>query len=154
MENKYLTEGAKEILKPFLEERNLKLYDSELVKEDGNLILRVTIDNIDGPIDIDTLALANEYLSDRIDKYDKDMPEYMLEVSSRGAERTLDNDEEITDSVGMYIHVEKNDNQIFEGYLEEFIDDNLKVKINLKGRIKRIDIKKQDIKLIRLAVKI
>ena len=52
------------------------------------------------------------------------------------------------------LQVEKNDNQIFEGYLEEFIDDNLKVKINLKGRIKRIDIKKQDIKLIRLAVKI
>lgn len=141
------------ILATYLKENELIFYSVELVKEAGSLILRVILDK-KGGITLEDLAKANEYLSERIDKYDSDMPEYMLEVSSRGAERTLDNDEEITDSVGMYIHVEKNDNQIFEGYLEEFIDDNLKVKINLKGRIKRIDIKKQDIKLIRLAVKI
>ncbi len=152
MENKYLTEGAKEILKPFLEERNLKLYDSELVKEDGNLILRVTIDNIDGPIDIDTLALANEYLSDRIDKYDKDMPEYMLEVSSPGAERVLKNDEEIEKSIEKYIHVETS-NMVYEGVLKESNSEKIVVRINIKGRFKNQEISKNEIKLIRLAVK-
>ena len=152
MENKYLTEGAKEILKPFLEERNLKLYDSELVKEDGNLILRVTIDNIDGPIDIDTLALANEYLSDRIDKYDKDMPEYMLEVSSPGAERVLKNDEEIEKSIEKYIHVETS-NMVYEGVLRESNSEKIVVRINIKGRFKNQEISKNEIKLIRLAVK-
>jgi ribosome maturation factor RimP len=152
LENKYLTEGAKEILKPFLEERNLKLYDSELVKEDGNLILRVTIDNIDGPIDIDTLALANEYLSDRIDKYDKDMPEYMLEVSSPGAERVLKNDEEIEKSIEKYIHVETS-NMVYEGVLKESNSEKIVVRINIKGRFKNQEISKNEIKLIRLAVK-
>ena len=152
MENKYLTEGAKEILKPFLEERNLKLYDSELVKEDGNLILRVTIDNIDGPIDIDTLALANEYLSDRIDKYDKDMPEYMLEVSSPGAERVLKNDEEIEKSIEKYIHVETS-NMVYEGVLKESNSEEIVERISIKGRFKNQEISKNEIKLIRLAVK-
>jgi len=152
LENKYLTEGAKEILKPFLEEKNLKLYDSELVKEDGNLILRVTIDNIDGPIDIDTLALANEYLSDRIDKYDKDMPEYMLEVSSPGAERVLKNDEEIEKSIEKYIHVETS-NMVYEGVLKESNSEKIVVRINIKGRFKNQEISKNEIKLIRLAVK-
>ncbi len=152
MENKKLTEGAKEILKPFLEERNLVLYDSVLVKEDGNIILRVTIDNPDGLIDIDTLALANEYLSDRIDKYDDNMPEYMLEVSSPGAERELRNDEEIEKSINKYIHVEL-PNMIYEGVLLEANQDQIVVRINIKGRFKNLPINKNEIKLIRLAVK-
>ena len=152
MENKKLTEGAKEILTPFLEERNLVFYDSELVKEDGNLILRVTIDNPDGLIDLDTLALANEYLSDRIDKYDDNMPEYFLEVSSPGAERLLRNDEEIEKSINKYIHVEL-ENMIYEGVLLEVTPENIVVRINMKGRFKNLPINKSEIKLIRLAVK-
>ena len=76
---------TKTILEPFLKEHDLIFYDVELVKEFGYLILRVTLDK-KGGIDVDTLGLANEYLSERIDAYDKDMPEYMLEVSSPGAE--------------------------------------------------------------------
>ncbi len=152
MENKKLTEGAKEILKPFLEEKGLILYDSLLVKEDDNLILRVLIDNPDGLIDIDTLALANEYLSDRIDKYDDNMPEYMLEVSSPGAERELRNDEEIEKSINKYIHVEI-PNMIYEGTLLEANVDQIVIRINIKGRFKNLAINKNEIKLIRLAVK-
>ena len=151
MENK-LTDAAKEILKPFVEERNLILFDSELVKEDGNLILRVTIDNPDGLIDIDTLALANEYLSERIDKYDDNMPEYYVEVSSPGAERPLRNDEEIEKSINKYIHVEL-ENMIYEGFLLEASSDKIVVRINIKGRFKNLEINKSEIKLIRLAVK-
>ena len=152
MENKKLTEGAKEILKPFLEERGLILYDSVLVKEDGNIILRVTIDNPDGLIDIDTLAKANEYLSDRIDKYDDNMPEYMLEVSSPGAERELRNDEEIQKSINKYIHVEV-ENMIYEGVLLDSNSEQITIRINIKGRFKNLAINKNEIKLIRLAVK-
>ncbi|MBR3617801.1 MAG: hypothetical protein IKN46_03920, partial [Acholeplasmatales bacterium] len=76
MENKKLVDGIKTILEPLLKEKNLVFYDTEIVKEDGNLIVRVTIDNPNGLIDIDSLAEINQYLSDRIDKYDSDMPEY------------------------------------------------------------------------------
>lgn len=152
MENKKLIEGIKTILEPILKEKNLVFYDTEIVKEDNNLIVRVTIDNPNGLIDIDSLAEINQYLSDRIDKYDSDMPEYMLEVSSPGAERLLRNEEEIKNSIEKYIHVETN-NMIYEGVLKEVNDDNIIVRINIKGRFKNQPINKNEIKLIRLAVK-
>ncbi len=143
---------CKEILAPFIKEHDLIFYDVSLVKEFGYLILRVLLDK-KGGIDLETLSLANEYLSERLDKYDQDMDNYLLEVSSRGAERTLDNDEEINEAIGKYIHVEL-ENMIYEGYLLKFCDDVLEVKINIKGRIKNIKINKNEIKLVRLAVKI
>ena len=152
MENKKLINGAKEILKPFLEENNLVLYDVEIVKEDGNLILRILIDNPSGLIDLNTLALANEYISDRIDKYDGDMPEYMLEVSSPGAERELRTNEDILKSIEKYIHVET-PNMIYEGVLKEVNEEEIVVRINLKGRFKNQIINRKEINLIRLAVK-
>lgn len=152
MENLKLINGAKEILKPFLEENNLVLYDVEIVKEDGNLILRILIDNPSGLIDLNTLALANEYVSSRIDKYDGDMPEYMLEVSSPGAERELRTNEDILKSIEKYIHVET-PNMIYEGVLKEVNEEEIVVRINLKGRFKNQSINRKEINLIRLAVK-
>lgn len=143
---------TKTILEPFLKEHDLIFYDVELVKEFGYLILRVTLDK-KGGIDVDTLGLANEYLSERIDAYDKDMPEYMLEVSSPGAEKVLRNDAEIFDSIGLYTHVET-ENMIYEGNLEDASSESVTLRINVKGRFKKVIIKKEEIKLIRLAVKI
>ena len=152
MENQKLINGAKDILKPFLEEKNLVLYDVEIVKEDGNLILRILIDNPSGLIDLNALAEANEYVSDRIDKYDADMPEYMLEVSSPGAERELRTNEYILKSIEKYIHVET-PNMIYEGVLKEVSEEEIVVRINLKGRFKNQIINRKEINLIRLAVK-
>ena len=143
---------TKTILEPFLKEHDLIFYDVELVKEFGYLILRVTLDK-KGGIDVDTLGLANEYLSERIDAYDKDMPEYMLEVSSPGAEKVLRNDEEISEAIGMYTHVEV-EGMVYEGELVEADSDSVTLRINIKDRFKKINIKKEEIKLIRLAVKI
>lgn len=143
---------TKEILEPFLKEHDLIFYDVELVKEFGYLILRVMLDK-KGGIDVDTLGLANEYLSERIDKYDADMPEYMLEVSSPGAEKVLRNDDEIMDAIGEYVHVEV-PGMVYEGNLLEADLETVTLRINIKGRFKKQIIKKEEIKLIRLAVKI
>ena len=78
----------------------------------------------------------NDLISERLDKYDADMPEYLLEVTSPGAERVLRNDEEIEKYLGYYIHVEMNDNTIYEGTLEEHDNDSVTVRVNLKGRFK------------------
>ena len=142
---------CKEILEPFIKEHDLIFYDVSLVKEFGYLILRVLLDK-KGGIDLETLSLANEYLSERIDKYDQDMPEYMLEVSSPGAEKELRNEDEINETIGQYVHVETN-NMVYEGTLEESSLENIVLRINIKGRFKNQAILKNDIKLIRLAVK-
>lgn len=140
------------IFEPYLEENGLFLYDVEFVKEYGYNILRISIDK-EGGIDIEDLSKANEFISVEIEKYDSDLGEYMLEVSSPGAEKKLRNIDEIIDSIGLYVHVEI-PNNIYEGYLENVVDDTICVKINAKGRFKRINIKYEEISLIRLAVKI
>ena len=140
------------ILEPYLKMHDLILYDVELVKEFGYLILRVSIDKKDG-IDVDSLAMVNEYLSERIEAYDSDMPEYMLEVCSPGAEKKLRSLDEIVEAIGCYIHVEI-EGMIYEGTLEDADDEQIVMRINAKGRFKKVPIKHEQIKLIRLAVKI
>lgn len=140
------------LLQPYLDEHELTLYSVEMVKEFGYLILRVSIDSKDG-IDVDTLALCNEYLALELDKIDSDMPEYMLEVCSPGAEKELRNLDEIKENISKYIHVEL-PNMIYEGTLEDVIDDSIVIRYNAKGRFKKLNIPYSEIKLIRLAVKI
>ena len=53
----------------------------------------------------------------------------------------------------IYVHIEI-PNNIYEGYLENVVDDTICIKINAKGRFKRVNIKYEEISLIRLAVKI
>ncbi len=141
-----------EILNSYLQEHKLILYDVEFVKEFGYLILRVSIDK-KGGIDVDELADVNEYLSERLDKYDDDMPEYMLEVCSPGAEKPLRNLDEILEHIGSYIHIEI-EGMIYEGTLEKVEDNVIFIRINAKGRFKTVAIPYDKIKNIRLAVKI
>lgn len=144
--------NVEEIIKPYLKDNGLTLYAVEMVKEFGYLILRVSVDK-KGGIDVDELAKVNEYLSDRLDAVDADMPEYMLEVCSPGAEKPLRNIEEIKENMGAYIHVEVL-NMVYEGILENVLDNNITIKINAKGRFKTVVVQYEDIKSIRLAVKI
>ncbi|MDE6656217.1 MAG: hypothetical protein K2J85_04415 [Anaeroplasmataceae bacterium] len=142
----------KDILIPYLEERDLSFYSIELVKEEDALILRVCIDK-EGGIDIDSLALCNEFLSERLDSMDQDMPEYFLEVSSPGAEKELRSLSEISNHIGDYIHIEV-PNMIYEGHLLAIEGEELVLRFNAKGRFKTIHIPYQEIKFIRLAVKL
>ena len=143
---------VEKILESYLKENELSLYSVEMVKEFGYLILRVSIDKKDG-IDVETLAKVNEYLSERIDQYDQDLPEYMLEVCSPGAEKELRNLDEIKENLGMYIHVEV-PNMVYEVTLEDVNEENITMRINAKVRFKKVVIKHEEIKLIRLAVKL
>ena len=145
------TEKVKEILVPYLENNGFKLYDVEYVRESGMNILRVLVSKKDG-INIDELAEINNYLSDELDKYPEFDFEYMLEVSSPGAEMPLRNREEVLENVGKYVNVNTGD-KVYEGQLLSFENDTLVVRVNLKGRFKNFPIPYESIKKIRLAVK-
>lgn len=142
-----------DLVKPICEEKGLMLYEVLWAKEYGFQVLRVSVDKPNGGIDSDTLGLVNELLSEKLDAYDDDMPEYMLEVCSPGAERTLRNKEEILASVGQYVNV-KTPDSTYEGTLLSYEGQTLVVEINIKGRMKKVSIEEADIKKIRLAVKI
>lgn len=143
---------VEELVKPYLEQHELKLYEVKWVKEFGFQILRVLVDK-KGGIDVDSLALVNDYLSEKLDAYEADLPDYMLEVSSPGAEKELRTKDEIKDAIDEYINVKTSD-MTYEGYLISYEDDKLVLEINIKGRMKKVTILDSDIKKIRLAVKI
>lgn len=143
---------VEELVKPYLDAHNLSLYEVLWVKEYGYQVLRVSVDK-EGGIDVDTLGLVNEYLSEKLDAYESELPEYMLEVCSPGAEKTLRNKEEIMASIDMYVNVKTND-MVYEGYLLSYEDDVITLEINVKGRMKKVSINETDIKKIRLAVKV
>lgn len=145
-------EQVKNVLQPYLEEHGLTLYDMAFKKESGYLILQVLIDKENG-IDIEELAACNEFLSLKLDQLDSDMGEYMLEVSSPGAEKELRNLEEIKKHLHNYIHIEV-EQMIYEGTLEEVQDQDIFIRVNAKGRFKTLKIAYDDIRFIRLAVKI
>lgn len=145
-------EVVKKIMTEYCDAKGLILYDAKFIREYGYLALQVLIDR-KGGIDVNTLALANEYLSAKLDEFDADMDEYMLEVSSPGAEKELRTVDEVTNSVGEYVNIKVKD-MIYEGFLLSFENDTLVIEINIKGRMKKINIPYADVLKIRLAVKI
>ena len=145
------TKMIEEILVPYLTENGFKLYDVSFVKEAGMHILRVLVSKKDG-INIDELALINNYLSDELDRLEVSYDEYMLEVSSPGAEMELRNQEEVAEAVGKYIHINTGD-KVYEGTMISFDDNIVVIRVNLKGRFKNFEIPYDSIKKIRLAVK-
>ncbi len=130
---------------------DFKLYDVLWVNEFGYQILQVLLDK-KGGINSDDLAIANDYISTNLDKYESELPtNYMLEVSSPGAEKPLRNAEEVLESVGEKIFA-RTDKEAFEGKLISFEGDELTIQINVKGRIKKVKVLYSLVKEIRLSV--
>ncbi len=141
-------ENVKKILLPFLEEKGYTLYEMKFVNEYGEKILRIIVDKKEG-ITVDELAEVNEYLSERISDDISDTP-YMLEVSSRGAEREFDFDE-LDYMIDRYVMI-KTDKENF-GYIRSFNDEEIILEMNIKGAIRKRAIKKNEIVKMRLSVK-
>ena len=141
---------------------NLVIEDVDWVNESNNYILRIIASKENGVFDIDDCTKLNEAISLALDKDDFIKEEYMLEVSSEGAEKVLKSEDEIKKNISSYIHIDFNKAieilkniriHDIEGYLKEVNEESLVLNINLKGRLKDITIEKNNIKLIRKAIK-
>ena len=142
----------KEIVNEYTKDyTEFSLYDVSWVKDFGYNILQILVDK-KGGINSDELGVINEFISQRLDKYESDLPQnYMLEVSSPGAEKPLRNVDEVIEAVGEKIHV-RTDKEEYEGKLLSFVDNILLISINVKGRIKKVSVDYSSVLEIRLAV--
>lgn len=140
-------------------DENMELLEVELVKEFGALILRFTIDKVDG-IDIDDTTLISEKVGLILDEIDPIDKEYYLEVSSVGLERELRNIDEIKANIGKYINVktyekltvDKISQKEFEGTLLSCEDNLITMQFKVKQFKKQITIPYEKIAKIRLAI--
>jgi len=143
-------EKMKQKLIPILKRYDLDIYSIRTKKEFGEKIVEILID-VD-VMDINDLEKIHlEYVGLLTDE-DMD-PNYYLELSSLGAERPLKTKEEVLKAIGKYIYLES-DKYNGNGYIISFENDIIKLEINDKGRIRKIDINYTDARHMRTSVKV
>ena len=123
------------------------LYDIEYVKEHGDNILRVLIEN-DTEITLDDCVIVSEALGVMLDEDDPFEEPYNLEVTSSGAERELRTSAQIQRAVCKWVYVETFDQQVL-GKLTNYDDGTLTLQMKNKKTTK---IEEMDANLIRLAI--
>lgn len=102
---KKITIVTEEILKEFLENEGLLLYDVEYVKEGPDRVLRVYIDKEEGFVGTEDCEKVSKFLSDKLDELDPIEDNYLLEVSSPGLDRELKRDEHFAANIGNAVDV-------------------------------------------------
>lgn len=117
--------------------------------------LAVVVDR-EAPISLDDIVKVSEPLSAALDEHDPISGPYTLDVSSLGAEKPI-RLEDLEKYAGRYVnlhlsHPYKGEN-ILEGTLQEVQTDELTLARNLKGRIQKIQLPRQDVDKARLAIK-
>ncbi len=152
-------DNLKKWLVPLLEEKGCLLYDVEWDKKMKPPVLRVMIDRVNGPVDLDICAECSEAISEKLDEKDEFSGEYMLEVCSPGAERELKTPEQIKAQEGKYVMVRMKEpvNSFNEvtGKLEQVDEDGtLTISFFIKGRPKKVTVTADNIALIMSAVKL
>lgn len=140
---------------PIVEQLNVELVDVEFVKEGPNYFLRIYVDQENG-IDLDMCSAVSEKISEMLDLIDPISQEYILEVSSPGAERPLKKKEDYIKSIGKNIFIRLyepyNGAKTYEGILLAFEEDELTVQVTEKTRKKEVKIPYDKVASCRLAI--
>jgi ribosome maturation factor RimP len=116
---------------PLLQSLDLELVEVEYKKEGANWFLRVFIDGVNKPVDLDDCARASEQLSLALDEKDPIPGNYYLEVSSPGAERPLKKEADYQKAIGKNVSVSTYEpiagQRSFEGVLTKVTSDEIVV---------------------------
>ena len=124
-------------------------------KEKGTSFLRVLVDK-DDPVSLDDIIAVNDLISPLLDEADLIEGEYMLDVSSYGAEKAIDVTK-LEKYVGKYVNIHlthpyKGENYL-EGDLTSVTDDKVVISYKIKTRLVNAEVNRNDIDKARLAIK-
>ena len=139
-------EKLKKAVSDFLETTDYELYGIEYTKNKQDKILRIFIDNDKG-ITIDDCVNATHLLNPFLDELDPIDGEYMLEVSSPGAEKELRSKEAILNNIGKNVYLETYEQKL-TGKLIAFNGKVLTISI----KSKQINVDYMDVNYIRLTI--
>ena len=130
--------------------------DVKFVREFGTNYLRVMVDKDDEVIDLDEIVKVNDVVSPLLDEADLIKSNYVLDVTTFGAEKAIDV-AKLEKYVGKYINVHltnpiKGEN-IIEGTLESVDNDEVVISFKEKTRLIKCEIVRSTIDKARLAIK-
>lgn len=154
MSKKSIIGCVEEIIESLVENTNYELVDVEYNREGSNNFLRVFVDK-PGGITLDDCQDISKKISDELDEKDPIKQSYYLEVSSPGLDRPLKNDKDLKRNIGKEVDVKLykaiDGRKLIQGSLLDFDKDKLKLQTEVENEM--IDIPRDKIALIRLAVK-
>lgn len=144
------SKALKSWIEPVLKKHQVVFYNSEFVQEGKEHFLRIYIDKINGTMDLDTCVAVSEDISLLLDQHDPIAHDYILEVSSAGAERPLKTKEDFQLALHKDIWVvltqpiETFDELI--GTLLEVKETSFQLQIKIKTRVKVVEIAFETVK--------
>ena len=125
------------------------------VKEFGNWYLRILVDK-DDVVDLEDIIKVNDLVSPLLDQADLIDNEYVLDVTSFGAEKPIEVSK-LEKYVGKYINVHLSNPYKGENYLEgDLVDVNeneVTLSIKDKARLVKATLERKNIDKARLAIK-
>ena len=146
---------VKSIIEPVINELGYELYSLNVKHELGDLILDVVVDRV-APINMDDIVAVTDKINEVLDETDPISEEYMLSISSLGAEKPLKVND-LHKYVGEYIHLHLinpiNGENIYEGLIEKVEDGKITLSYKVKTRTKVIEVEFTNIYKVRLAIK-
>lgn len=141
-------EKIKEILNDYLNQKKLKIFEISYQSKDKTLSIL-----LDEKLDMDSLEKVSSDISEYLDKYDDEFDDnYILDVSTVGAERPIRNEDELNEAIGKYIYVCNKESEYY-GTLKEYKDGIITLEVKNKTRIENISIDYSKVKTVRYAVK-
>jgi ribosome maturation factor RimP len=144
-------------IKPIIDKFKVSLFELSYVKEHGDYILRVLLDNEHEDIDVNTCAEVSEAISPELDKFKFLTDQYLLEVASVGIERPIRGLAEFKKHLNKYIEMIVKEPVLtyheLVGTLMAVEGEEISLKINIKGRIKVVKISYNNIVSAQTAVK-
>ena len=130
--------------------------DVKFVNEFGTNYLRVMVDKDDEVIDLDQIMEVNDIVSPILDEADLIKTNYVLDVTTFGAEKKIDVSK-LEKYVGRYINIHLTHPykglNIIEGTLESVTNDLIVISYKEKTRLIKCEIVRNTIDKARLAIK-
>ena len=150
-----IEQSVKELISKPIMELGYTSVSVSYKRESGVNFLRVTVDK-DDVVSLEDIIKVNDLISPLLDKADLINDEYMLDVTSLGAEKPIDVSR-LEKYVGKYVNVHltnpyKGEN-ILEGDLTSVTCDTVTIEFRVKTRVIKAEVPYKDIDNARLAIK-
>lgn len=141
-------ESIRSKLEEYFSDKQLKLYDIAYQKQDQTLSIL-----LDEKLDMDKLEEISNDVSTYLDKYEDEFEDnYILDVSTVGAERPIRNEDELNGAIGEYIYVKTKENEYY-GTLKDYTDGIIHLEVMDKTKVKNVSVDYSKTKKVRYAVK-
>ena len=152
-----LLEQVKKAIEPVINEQGLILDRLNYVKKGRDFYLEVYVEKEDDITTLDDVCQVSEKISEKLDEVDLISENYILDVSTSGAEKPITDFSKFSKYVGKYIFV-KIKNPIlgfndFTGTLESADEEKIVLSYREKTRVKTVEIQIDNITRSNLAIK-